>query len=260
MAEFVAYRVKDGAFETIPFSILRDEFKTAYVMSKTVTDPTDGGKIGIVKIIQFYLDTPTQVSHAVDTLMAQGCERFVFDLRYNPGGDLGSIVAVLSYFLDEGDTLISTKNNKGEGETITVGVVDDYEGVRAACNVSAEDIGKYKDLDMVVLCNGDTASAAELFTANVRDHGLGAIVGETTYGKGSMQGFIDLSYFGYDGVLKLTNRMYYPPNGESYDGIGISPDVTVELSEEAKGYNIYDIFGDVDKDNQLAEAIKHFKK
>ena len=112
---------------------------------------------------------------------------------------------------------------------------------------------------MVVLCNENTASAAELFVANFRDHSLGEIVGTKTYGKGSMQTYINLALFGIDGVLKITNKMYYPPNGESYDGVGIEPTYVVEISEEAAKENIYDIMGTA-KDNQLVAAVnKYFK-
>ena len=255
LAEFISARAVDGEYKTIAFSVVRDEFKTTSIMSTAVEDPAGGKKIGVVKLIQFDSTTPVQFEEAVDSLRAQGCEKFVFDVRYNPGGELTSIVAVLSFFLDEGDTVISVKDNLGEGETTYVAAVDHEDELYS--DVKKEDIGKYKELigRSVVLCNGNTASAAELFVANFRDHGLGTIVGETTYGKGSMQSYISLSYFGYDGVLKLTRHMYYPPNGESYDGKGIEPNEKVELSEEAKKYNIYDIFGNAKIDNQLSKAI-----
>ncbi|MBR2432197.1 MAG: hypothetical protein IKB23_04700, partial [Clostridia bacterium] len=96
-----------------------------------------------------------------------------------------------------------------------------------------------------------------LFVANFRDHGLGAIIGTKTYGKGSMQSYIDLSYFGCEGVLKITRNMYYPPSGVSYDGEGIEPTYTVGMSDEAKKVSIYETMGKA-TDNQLLEAVKHF--
>lgn len=250
-AQFVIYRESEARF--VDFSILRDEFETTSVMYKTA-DTAVGENIGIVKITNFDLTTPSQLEAAIDDLLTKGTQKFVFDVRYNPGGDLNSIIACLSFFLDEGDTVISMKDKAGNEKVYTVGVVEGTKG----CDVAAEDIGKYKELDMVVLCNGSTASAAELFVANFRDHGLGEIVGTTTYGKGSVQNYINLAFFGYSGVLKLTRYMYYPPNGESYDGFGIEPTHTVELSEEASKQSIYDIMGTV-TDNQLTEAVKYFK-
>lgn len=252
VAEFVVYR--DGADEpNIDFSIVRDEFTTSSVMYKAV-DSAVCANTGVIKIIQFDLTTPTQLKEAVEALKAQGCDKFVFDLRSNPGGELSSIVATLSFFLEEGDTVISVKDKAGNETVTKVAPVVSTGG----CSVAAEDIGIYKDMNMVVLCNGNTASAAELFVANVRDHGLGTVVGTQTYGKGSVQSYINLSYFGYSGVLKLTRYMYYPPNGKSYDGFGIEPNVNVELSAEASTKNVYDIMG-TSEDNQLVEAVKHFK-
>lgn len=252
-AEFIVYR-PDGS-TTLPFKIMRDEFTTTSVMYKKADDGVSANT-GVVKIISFDLTTPSQLSAAIDALKAQGCDKFVFDVRYNPGGELSSIVATLSYFLNEGDTVISVKDKAGNEEVTRVGVVAEGE---ASCTVSAEDIGKYADLDMVVLCNESTASAAELFVANFRDHKLGKVIGTTTYGKGSMQSYMSLAYFGINGVLKLTTRMYFPPCGESYEGEGIAPDVEIAVSESAASKNIYDIMG-TSEDGQLVEAVKHFKK
>jgi carboxyl-terminal processing protease len=103
---------------------------------------------------------------------------------------------------------------------------------------------------MVVLVNGSTASAAELFTAAMRDYDRAKIVGTTTYGKGSMQTFYRLS----DGsVFKTTSDLYYPPYSDNYDGVGIAPDVEVELDEELQKINPYKIKDS--EDNQLAAAF-----
>ncbi|MBQ7909623.1 MAG: hypothetical protein IJ363_02375, partial [Clostridia bacterium] len=94
-------------------------------------------------------------------------------------------------------------------------------------------------------------------TSNIRDYELGTIVGTTTYGKGCGQTTYPLSRYGYDGALKLTSFYYYPPCGEGYDGIGITPHVEVELSEEAQKYNI-NLLPD-ELDNQLAAAVASMK-
>ena len=253
-AEFTVLREVDGDYEEKEFSIVREKIKSESVYAHVCE--TDAS-VGIVKILQFDLTTPTQFSAAVDELRAKGINKFVFDVRYNGGGSLDSIVAVLSYFLEEGDTIISTVNKKGEAEVTKVGVVQGFTGDSAGCNVSAKDIGKYKDLEMVVLCNEYTASAAELFTATFRDYEMAKIVGVKTFGKGSMQSTLPLKYFGIEGVLKLTTNMYFPPCGESYDGIGIKPDVIVKLDEALAGKNIYEITDA--EDNQLQAAIRKLK-
>ncbi len=252
MAEFVVRR-GDNLAEEIEYSVPRGYIKTQSVNYRVcATDAT----VGIVKILEFNLTTPKQFSEAVDALKSQGINKFVFDVRYNPGGDLQSIISVLSYFLDEGDTIISTLDNLGNKAVYKV-EQSSFTGAYADCSVSKADIGKYKGLNCVVLANENTASAAELFTSNFRDYDIATIVGVTTYGKGSMQKIFSLAQFGYSGGVKLTTNLYFPPCGESYEGIGIKPDVAVELSEEAAKVNIYKL-ADAD-DNQLQRAIQELK-
>ena len=253
-AEFSVLRANpDGIYEEIPFSVMRRKIETSSVMAHVCE--TDAS-VGIVKITNFDLTTPIQLTEAVDGFVKDGIDKVVFDVRYNPGGDLASIVAVLSYFLNEGDTIISASDKEGNTEVIKAAVEKGYSGSYASCNVSRSDLGKYKGLKVAVLCNDSSASAAELFVANFRDHGLGAVVGTTTYGKGSMQSILDLSRYGMGG-LRFTTRLYFPPCGESYDGIGIEPDVTVEFDEELYKKNIYEITDA--EDNQLQAAIKTFE-
>lgn len=251
VAEFVVYR--EGEDAPIGFSIMREKFEASSVIFTKAEDAV-GENIGVVRIVEFDKTTPTQLCYAIESLKNEGCDKFVFDLRYNLGGERSSIVATLSYFLDSGDTVMSTKDKAGNETVTTVEPVENPMG----CSVKAEDIGKYKGLNMVVLCNESTASAAELFVANVRDHELGAIVGTKTYGKGSMQSYLDLSRFGCKGFLKVTAHMYFPPNGVGYDGEGIKPHHEVPLSEQAASLGIYETMGKT-TDNQLVEAVKYFK-
>jgi len=246
VAHFGIYRENEsGRYDKIDFSIERAAVTTTSVYYHVSTlDP----KVGVIKILQFDMTTPTQFCEAVDELRASGCDKFVFDLRYNPGGALDSIQAVLSYFLDEGNEIIHTSDKNGNYVTTTV---------TATPYVTAEEFGKYKGMNAVILCNGSTASAAELFTATFRDYGLATTVGTKTYGKGSMQSLYSLASYGVEGGLRLTTKKYYPPCGESYDGIGITPDVVVELDEALKNVSVYDIPDH--KDNQLIEALKYLK-
>ena len=261
-AEFVVKRPNGsgGYLDDEDFAIERAPFVAESIYQRVHSvDPT----VGVLKILQFDLTTPQEFSADMDELIAKGCTRFVFDVRNNPGGDLRSIAAVLSYFLNEGDVIIRTEYKDGHDEIDKVKVVsygedDPYHG----CSVSADDIGKYRrdDLEFVVLCDGSTASAAELFTATFQDYGLGDIVGTKTYGKGSMQRIRSLLSYGY-GALKLTVAKYYSgKNGgynDGYDGVGIVPDDVVELSESLENKNIYDITDA--EDNQLQKALTHFK-
>ena len=250
VCEFTALR----GSEEIEFSIMRDTFTSESVTYRVcATDP----KVGIVKIVQFDLTTPDQFCTAMDSLIASGVEYFVFDVRYNGGGDLASITAVLSYMLNRGDVLIKTRNRAGD-ETVTRVAEVNYAltSPYATCNVTSADIAKYRDKVMgksAVLANESTASAAELFTCALKDYEISKIVGTTTYGKGSMQSIFSLQYYGYEGAVKMTTKMYFPPISDGYDGIGIKPDLAVELDEALKNKNIYKITDQ--EDNQLQAAI-----
>ncbi len=252
-AVFTVLRQNENGWQPVEFTITRAAVTTSSVYAR-VSDLSP--EIGVVKIIQFDLTTPSQFSKAIDDLSAKGCTKFVFDVRYNPGGDLASIEAVLSYFLEKDDVIIRTTDKTGEETVSTVGVRN-YTGNYAACNVSEEDIGKYRGLNCVVLCNGSTASAAELFVATFRDYKLASVVGTTTFGKGSMQSIFSLFPYGYSGALKLTTAKYYPASGVGYDGVGIIPDIVEELNPAAAEKNVYEL-PDAE-DNQLQKAITALK-
>lgn len=247
---------REGSDEVIEFSILREEFTSESVIyTVSSADKT----VGIVKLVQFDLTTPVQFYAAMETLIAGGCDKFVYDVRSNPGGDLASITAVLSYFLNEGDIVIRTKDRSGNMETQYCEPVS-YKGSYSTCNIKKENIGKYRNYKAAVLVNGGTASAAELFTGNMKDYGLAKVFGEKTYGKGCMQSIYALN----KGAIKMTTAFYYPPISDNYDGIGIYPDegCTVELSEEAQKMNLYKLLRAENqaKDDQLSAAVAYLTK
>ncbi len=257
---FTVYRRPQGSAEDVPYeeidiTAIRHAFTAKSVLYRVYeADST----VGIVRITGFDNPTPAQFVEAMDALQAQGCTSFVIDLRYNPGGALNSVEDILTYFLSEGDTIISTKNSAGDTFVTKLEVNESGKVTCGSGTIDRSDIGKYASLPLVVLVNENSASASELFTANIRDHELGTIVGVKTYGKGSMQTTYSLARYGYDGALKLTTAYYYPPCGESYDGIGITPDITVALSEEALTYN-FNLLPD-ELDNQLITAVEALTK
>lgn len=206
-------------------------------------------KVGVLRIYQFDLTTPTQLCQAIDALSAQGVKHFVFDLRDNGGGDLWSVVACASYFVKSGDIIMSEENKNGEIEELRA-VLRTHTGDYESCSVSALDIGKYAAYEFSVLVNENTASAAELFTAVLRDYELATVVGVNTFGKGSVQSYIPLSSYGMKGVLKVTTSHYFPPCGQGYHGVGITPDVFLELKDDVNIYTAKE-----EEDNQLVCAI-----
>ena len=246
-AEFVVNR--NG--ELIDFSVERRAITTVSVMHHVCET---NSKVGIIRITGFDTQTPVQFDAAMDDLIAQGCGAFIFDVRYNPGGDLLSIKAVLARFLNQGDVVIRTIY-KGKQETSAV--VEPYAATAqdyAGCNIAKEDIGKYRGYPMAVLASGSTASAAELFTACLKDYDLATVVGKTTFGKGIMQSIIPLSGYGFEGGVKMTTAYYSSPLSDNYQGIGIVPDIDIDLDPALANKNVYKITDA--EDNQLQRAVE----
>lgn len=192
--------------------------------------------VGVIRISEFISTTPEQFEQALEQLQKSGCTKFVFDLRNNGGGELSSILDVLDLLLPEGP-LAHIYYVSGEPEHY----YSDAE---------------FLDASVVVLVNEMTASAAELFASALRDYhaeGLydALLLGTTTYGKGVVQCFYQLS----DGsAFKISCGRYDPPYGENYDGVGITPDVVLPLSEEAAKLNFYQL--NDQNDNQLIRAVE----
>lgn len=223
----VNFVVKRGN-EELKFSIVRAALKNETVLYEKINN-----SIAYVTIIQFDGTTAEQFNNVLEKAAADGCDRYIFDVRNNPGGDLSAITQVLDKLLPEGP-IINIIDKKGETQTIESD---------AACLKAP----------MVVLANGNTASAAELFTAALRDYKLATIIGTKTFGKGSMQTTMTLA----DGSgLKLSTAFYNPPYGENYDGIGITPDIVLEMPEELMG-RFYLLTNE--EDNQLQKAISVIK-
>ncbi len=249
-----------GDYQRMTFSMTRAHIEDPSVYAEKKQDDS---KTAVVWIKKFDSTTPKLFRDAVSTLRAEGVEHFVFDVRDNPGGDLRSIRSVLSYFLKQGDVVIQTINKDGDYvDTVQVEPVE-YTGMYESCSVSAEEIGMFSDLDFAVLCNENTASAAEVFTASLRDYGMTTVVGRTTYGKGLLQSIYDLSTLkaGVSGYLKMTTHAYVTRSGETYHGTGILPNAgyDVALSDEAAKYHLNMLYGmDQTIDNQLQKAFSVF--
>ena len=251
--EFIVFRQDGIAYQMLGISAVRQKIVKQSVYGRVyMLDPT----VGVIRISEFDNTTATQFRAAVEELQGKGCTSFVLDLRGNPGGLLTSVQDMLTFFLQEGDTMISVKDNRGNEETSKVIVSSKGQVLTGSKTLKREDVGLYRNLNFSVLVNGYSASAAELFTANMRDYNLATIVGTKTFGKGSMQSTIPLSNYGFEGALKLTTAYYYPPSGVGYHGIGIQPDegYEVELSKELQNMNI-NLLTD-EQDNQLAAAVK----
>lgn len=193
--------------------------------------------IGIIRISSFGAETPSDFKAAVEDLKSKGCSKFIFDVRNNGGGELNSILTTLDYLLPEGKLA--------------------YVRYASGKETSYNSNKSFLDASVAVLVNENTASAAELFAAALRDYAKegkydATLVGDkSTYGKGVFQSMFLLP----DGsAFKFTTGRYDPPCGVNYDGVGVVPDNIVELSEEAQRIGFYKLTDD--NDNQLAVAAE----
>ena len=185
----------------IDFSITRGPVEQTTV-SHSVTD--EG--LGYIAISNFAETTPKDVSAALESFDSKKIKKLIIDVRNNPGGELNSLLDTLRLFMPKGDILyINYKNEKNN-------IV--YKNDK---NKS----GKYK---IVILANENSASAAEAFSASMKDAGVATVVGRTTFGKGSMQ-VIQRIITG--GAIKLTVALYQSAGGSFVDGVGVTPHYTV---------------------------------
>ena len=229
--------IRENKDKTIVLTVFRENEEKSREISVDVTDvelPSVFGemldkKTGYIQITQFTGVTPQQYKDMFAELKDKGMERLVIDLRDNPGGLLTSVCDILREILPEG-LIVYTEDKDGNREEET-------------CD------GKNKlNMPLAVLVNENSASASEIFAGAVQDHGVGTIVGTTTYGKGVVQELRQLS----DGsAVKLTVSNYYTPNGNSINKVGIKPDVEVKLASVL--LNKDEITHE--EDNQLQEAL-----
>ncbi len=209
----------------LDFNVLREDLVLESVEGRI---SSVNGAVGIITISTFDLTTPEGLKKSMDTLLESGVRHFIIDLRNNGGGDLESVIACAGLFLRKNQVILSTEDKNGK-ENVYLAKERIHSNEYASCSLREEEIGKYGGYSYAVLINGNTASAAELLTAVFRDYSLGTVVGEKSFGKGSMQGLYSLASFGLEGGIRVTTKMYFPPCGEGYNGIGIKPDIAVEF-------------------------------
>jgi carboxyl-terminal processing protease len=169
--------------------------------------------VGYIKVIQFQHYTARDLKKAIRDLMGQGVEGFILDLRNNPGGLLSEAVKVSDLFLPEGTLVVYTKSRRGSEEKYYAKepqIIPD-------------------NMPLIVLINRGSASASEIVTGALKDHGRAIIVGEKSFGKASVQNIIPLED---NSAIKLTVAYYYTPKGNLIHKKGIEPDVKVAMDEE----------------------------
>lgn len=167
------------------------------------------GSTGYCRIIQFTPDTPERVQDALDSFEKNNFKSLIIDLRDNPGGLITSVVAVADKFIDEGP-IVSTKSR--------------LRNENSVFNASSKNT-VVKDIPIVVLINQGSASASEILSGALKDYHLAYLIGQRTYGKGSVQQVIPL--FSENEEIKMTMARYYSPSDTNIDKIGIPPDLEV---------------------------------
>jgi carboxyl-terminal processing protease len=175
----------------------------------------EGTKVGYVRVLQFSDPTADELEAKLKGLMKQGAESLILDLRNNPGGLLESAVDICSMFLKPGDLVVSTEGRRPSQKQL-------FKARRRDWSLPGR-------IRMAVLVNGGSASAAEITSGCLRDYHRALLIGEKTFGKGSVQNIIDLP----DGsALRLTTAMYYTPSRQVIHKHGIKPDIEVVLTDD----------------------------
>jgi len=195
--------ISSGGDQSVAIDVVR---KRVEIPSVSVAEMRDG-QVGYVRITNFQKTTVNEVSRAMYDLTSRGMKSLVIDLRRNPGGLLESAVELADYFLVRGGIVSTRGRNTSENR-----------------NYTAHAAGTW-DIPLVVLIDCDSASASEIFAGAIRDHDRGYVVGQISYGKGSVQGVFP-SERGIGG-LRLTVSRFYSPSGTAISQRGITPHVSV---------------------------------
>lgn len=214
--------MREGEEELLEFAIVRARFEIAVVESEMLPD-----NIAYVRLTEFNQNAIEKLEESLTELLAQNPRGLIFDLRDNPGGFLDQAIAVADAFLPP-STILLERNSQGLDEKFVA-----TEGDLA------------ETIPLVVLINAGSASASEIVAGAIQDNGRGVLIGETTFGKGSVQRVVPLSN---GAELRVTIARWYTPRNSSIDEQGISPDIEVQTPDD---------LGSED-DPQLQRAVDYF--
>jgi carboxyl-terminal processing protease len=203
--------VENGAAEELTFQVTRVEIETPSVEWRLIDDPTYGTRIGYIRPTMVTERSADEMKVAIRELNEQGADRFILDLSGNPGGLVTSAIAVADLWLDSGVLLIEQQANGGE--TVT----------------EAQPGGEGVDLPLVVIVDGGSASASEIVAGAIQDNKRGVLVGERTFGKGSVQLIHELTD---QSSLHVTYAQWLTPARHPITGHGLTPDVPVGPGED----------------------------
>ncbi|MBQ7577516.1 MAG: S41 family peptidase [Synergistaceae bacterium] len=216
---------REGEEELLSFEITREEIKLKSVRSQMLSDD-----IGYLKLTQFKQKSDDEARAALRDLIKQGAKSLILDLRNNGGGLLDASVKIASFFLRDG-LVVETKGRSDRFD-------EQYSVIKRLF---------ITDMPMIVLINEGSASASEILAGALNDRGRAKLVGQKSFGKGSVQTLFPLT----DGSgVYVTIARYYTPSGKVIDHVGLSPDIEVKGEPNR----------DITKDEQLQRAITEIKK
>lgn len=217
--------IREGESEELEFTVPRRKIEIP-----TIEYTMLNNQIGYISILEFDQITVDQFKNAIDDLENQGQRGLIIDVRDNPGGLLDAVCDMLNRLLPEG-LIVYTEDKYGNREEIN------------------SDGKEVFDKPLVVLTNGNSASASEIFAGAIQDYEIGTIVGTTTFGKGIVQSIFP---FPDKSAIKVTVSKYFTPKGRDIHEVGIVPDVEIELNDELRRQVVIE----KDEDNQLQKGIE----
>ena len=215
-----------GLKKAIIFNITREIIKIESVKSKYIDDD-----IGYLRLTSFNENSSEQIKKKIKEFNKKDIKGYILDLRNNPGGLLSQAIKITDFFLENGE-IVSTKGRKNN------------ENRKWFANKGDLTNGK----NLIVLINYGSASASEIVAGALKDHKRAILIGENSYGKGSVQSIIRLKN---KGAIRLTISKYYLPSGDSISEVGVVPDIKIEENSDAFVIN-------TETDNQLKFAVKLF--
>jgi len=226
---------------TVTLTIFREgeeEFRDIAIVRETIVIPTSKTEVRdnafIISLYSFNAIAESEMQNALRAFVKSGKENLILDLRGNPGGYLESAVSIASYFLPVGKVVV--RENFGEG-------IDEQ-----LYRSSGKELGNRAPKNFIVLIDGGSASASEILAGALKEHGVATLIGDTTFGKGSVQELVELE----DGAsLKVTIARWLTPNGNSISEGGLKPDIEVKRTPQDRTEN---------RDPQLDAALEFLKK
>ncbi|MFQ5952659.1 MAG: S41 family peptidase [Candidatus Omnitrophota bacterium] len=232
--------VREETEEVLDFTITRAIIKVKSIREVELIEDD----IGYIKIIEFQERTAKDLKKTIKGLEKKGAKGFILDVRNNPGGLLDASVYTADLFLEPGDMVVYTEGRDPEKRI----------------EFKAKDKTEFSGLDLIVLVNKGTASAAEILAGAIKDNKRGLVVGVTTFGKGSVQTVIPLKD---KSALRLTTASYFTPTGKNISEKGIEPDVYVErkkLQKKEKKKKEKGIFQRLEKEGRIPKPKKKKKE